>query len=377
MIYPGGFLGVWDMCLIALSDLAAMPPSPTCGGGTAGMIHGNYIVTNIFAPGANPPYDRDQLVGVADPNDIYVIGYDAQGPGAWSYATRYVGTGPAREVAAGDLNGDGINDVLVANDGSLSVFLAHAGTGGIDVGAEAAPAGGSLETPSWFQLADVDADGRLDAIVGGTDAQNDAEFAVMLGHGDGTFAAPVRFAMGFDPSSTAWWMGVADLNGDGKPDVVIVNGDERTVRVFLNTTTVVGTTTTTTTLPTVGCTSIVTERRRRATPRRASSGERRRGCRTGSGRSAARSLAPGRAPEGSAPGSSRGRAPISPRWSVRRRRPRRGGRSASRSRRSRTRRGRSARSSPERGYAVDRRRPRSRPSRRSFALALTAGVTLR
>jgi hypothetical protein len=58
----------------------------------------------------------------------------------------------------------------------------------------------------------------------------------MLGKGDGTFRAPVRVGTGFPKESTAAWMGVADLNGDGKADVVIVNGDERTVRVFLNTT---------------------------------------------------------------------------------------------------------------------------------------------
>ena len=264
LIYPalaGAPGGPWRMCFIALADLGAGPLSPTCS--TDLIPHGDFIVTNIFAPGANPPYDRDQVIGVADVNNIFFIGYDAQGPGGWSYATRYVGAGSAREVAAGDLNGDGINDIVVANDGSLSVFVAHPTTGGIDVGAQGTPGGSSLEIPYYMQLADFDGNGQLDAIVGGTDSQNNPEFAIMLGHGNGTFDPPVRFSTGFDPNSTAWWMGIGDLNGDGKADVVIVNGDERTVRVFLNGTTSVSTTTTsvsttTTTLPSALCQSIVT-----------------------------------------------------------------------------------------------------------------------
>ena len=43
--------------------------------------------------------------------------------------------------------------------------------------------------------------------------------AVLLGNGNGTFQAQQTFTTGIAPYSVA----VADLNGDGKPDIVVAN----------------------------------------------------------------------------------------------------------------------------------------------------------
>jgi hypothetical protein len=148
------------------------------------------------------------------------------------------------------LNGDGVGDVVVANSsssttpGTLYTMLARPGTGGFDLNDRAFLAGTAIPDPSFFQLADFNGDGKLDAIVAGTDnatpggagVTRNPEFAVMLGRGDGTFDPPQVFSTGFSPDDSAWTVGVGDLNGDGKPDVVIANGDEQTVRVFLNAT---------------------------------------------------------------------------------------------------------------------------------------------
>ena len=42
---------------------------------------------------------------------------------------------------------------------------------------------------------------------------------MLLGKGDGTFAAPVNYAAGSNPISVA----VGDFNGDGVPDLVTAN----------------------------------------------------------------------------------------------------------------------------------------------------------
>ena len=66
------------------------------------------------------------------------------------------------------------------------------------------------------RVADFDGDGNLDIAV----AVRSSE-AGLRGKGDGTFESPVKFAVG---ATGASWLDVADVNGDGLPDVVIGHG---------------------------------------------------------------------------------------------------------------------------------------------------------
>ena len=53
--------------------------------------------------------------------------------------------------------------------------------------------------------------------------------SVLLGNGNGTFQAQQTFATGSDPISVA----LGDVNGDGKPDLVVANSGSDTVSVLL------------------------------------------------------------------------------------------------------------------------------------------------
>ncbi len=119
-------------------------------------------------------------------------------------------------IAAGDLNGDGIPDLVVSNatagdTADLSVFL------GLKGGGFAAARNytlGSLSNDVF--LIDVNRDGKLDLVEDG---------GVALGKGDGTFGPLKPFPSGLafgQPYPTAFSMhlAVGDLNGDGFPDVV-------------------------------------------------------------------------------------------------------------------------------------------------------------
>jgi len=70
---------------------------------------------------------------------------------------------------------------------------------------------GVVESPYSVQVADMDADGKLDLVLSGL---NPARAAIMLGDGNGHFREGRLVPTGNGCRSVA----VADFNGDGKPD---------------------------------------------------------------------------------------------------------------------------------------------------------------
>src|SRR5206468_2310605 len=118
-----------------------------------------------------------------------------------------VGNNP-NAVAAVDVNGDGQLDLLTANMGAsdnpgstVSVLL---GNGDGTFGEQRPFTVGS--SPIAVRAADVNGDGRPDLIIANS---ADNTVSVLLGNGDGTFQDQRTFAVGSDPVSVA----VADVNG--------------------------------------------------------------------------------------------------------------------------------------------------------------------
>ena len=71
--------------------------------------------------------------------------------------------------------------------------------------------------PFSVAVADLNGDGAPDIV---TASAISSDVSVLLGNGDGSFQAQQRFAAGDVPTLVA----VADLNGDGDPDIVTANG---------------------------------------------------------------------------------------------------------------------------------------------------------
>jgi hypothetical protein len=86
-----------------------------------------------------------------------------------------------------------------------------------DLPALVATASYPTSAAAWdVKTADVNNDGKLDLI---TVSPSAGTISVSLGNGDGTFAAPRSFTAGANARALA----VADFNGDGKPDVITAN----------------------------------------------------------------------------------------------------------------------------------------------------------
>ncbi len=130
-------------------------------------------------------------------------------------------TGTLTAVLEGDLNGDGIPDlVAVDHSGNVSVLLGN-GDGSFQAPRRTASRGGATSAA----LGDVNGDGIPDLVLGFSSSDR-GEITVLLGNGDGTFRVLV-------PITTYQVAGVAlgDFNGDGHLDIatdeqiLLGNGD--------------------------------------------------------------------------------------------------------------------------------------------------------
>jgi hypothetical protein len=130
------------------------------------------------------------------------------------------GAGPAGIVIA-DFTGDGKPDVVTANYGGSSIsFLRHNGLAGESAGFLPPVNFSTTNRAEKIAAADVNGDGVMDVVVGTLPSIGPASLAVMINTGNGNFAAPVFYeaAPGARFGSTA--VALADLDNDGDIDLI-------------------------------------------------------------------------------------------------------------------------------------------------------------
>lgn len=127
-----------------------------------------------------------------------------------------------QSISVGDLNEDGLPDLVIANQGCGITLYFGLGAGQFgerrDIHTEGEPRGADI--------ADLDADGHLDvAVATGTGDR------IIVFSGDGTGAVAPTAEMAAGPNVTH--VAIGDLNRDGIPDLVGANENAGSVSVFL------------------------------------------------------------------------------------------------------------------------------------------------
>ncbi len=148
------------------------------------------------------------------------------GDGTFAPKVDYPAGDEPQSVFSADLDGDGDNDLAVANGRSGNVSVLSNNGDGTFAPKMDYPAGSG---PNSVFSADLDGDGDNDlAVANGGRRFRTSTVSVLLNNADGTFASKVDYAAGEFPESVF----SADLDGDN--DLVVANFDSDDVSVLMN-----------------------------------------------------------------------------------------------------------------------------------------------
>ena len=221
---------------LAASDVGVGTPEPIgifLGNGNGTFQPGKFISTGttqdlVVTADVNGDGKTDLIVAdttaIGDRNNIAVM--LGNGNGTFQSERTFAVEPHPDSISVGDLNRDGKLDLAVASYDTNSISVLF-GNGDGTFLPQQSMAGGQAPRP--VTVADVNGDGKPDIIVAHRyrDFQN-GTLAVLLGNGNGTFQRQVTVSVGCAPYS----MAVADINGDGRPDIVVAPGNYYATVIF-------------------------------------------------------------------------------------------------------------------------------------------------
>ena len=177
--------------------------------------------TGLTVADVNHDGKPDLLVGNAYGDVLVLLG---QGDGTF---LPYHKADQAIALAVADLTGDGSQDFIYADQGLDRVVVDYGAGQKATLGDRST----GLLAPGAVKLADLNGDGIPDLIVANSGATTCWSIP---GLGDGQFGPALNGGHGFFTGTNPVGITVADVNGDGRPDLVVANKGSNDVSILLN-----------------------------------------------------------------------------------------------------------------------------------------------
>jgi hypothetical protein len=239
--------GITDFAAASDSSATQLLVSLGNGDGTFQTSVGSVVTTDPTLTGANSVTTGDfNMDGITDIMMTFGSGNAAvvmlgNGDGTFKagqvlHITPLQGSSVAYlgDIVTADFNGDGVQDVALTNDpeqgtGSIQIFFGN-GDGTFNTNPTSllsVATTGGISTQLHILTADVNGDGKADLV---TFSHLDGTTGVLLGNGDGTFQTLVPYATGLGTRAGA----VGDINNDNFLDIVAPIYDTGKVAVLIN-----------------------------------------------------------------------------------------------------------------------------------------------
>lgn len=154
-----------------------------------------------------------------------------------NFATKvdFTASTEALNMAMGDLDGDGKSDLVTVNFSANTILVLRntATAGSINGGSFAAKVDFATNTnPRGIAIGDIDGDGKPEVVVTNFNSNNLSVFRNTSTSGAISFAAKIDFTTGNGPRS----VNIADFDSDGKPELAVAHA-ANVMSVFRNTST--------------------------------------------------------------------------------------------------------------------------------------------
>jgi len=203
------------LCQMAFAQDSLFAPAVNYGTGSQPW--------SVFSADLDGDGDNDLAVANHISNSVSIL--KNNGNGTFQVAVNYgAGTFPS-SVFSADLDGDGDKDLAVANSGSNNVsILKNNGNGTFQAAVNYATVSG----PRSVFAIDLDSDGDNDLAVASPDGSG--YIAILKNNGNGTFQAFANYAAGQGANSVF----AADLDGDGDSDLGVSRQSYNNVSILKN-----------------------------------------------------------------------------------------------------------------------------------------------